>query len=68
MCKILEALTLIVSQDNKKVFDYAHWNIKIYQIPPDTLRNSTTLTTLSDNVFEQIGPVGKAVQHATEGH
>ena len=43
---ILTPLTQKVLQGIKKSFEYAHWDIKIYWISPDTPRNSTTVITL----------------------
>ena len=43
----LTALTQKVLQSIKKSFEYAHWDMKIYWILPDTPRNSTTVITLT---------------------
>ena len=40
------ALTQEVSLAIKKSFEYAHWDMKIYWISPETPRNSTTVITL----------------------
>ena len=46
MCPCLKSLTQKSFKGIKKYFDYAHFDIRIYQSSPDTLRNSTTVTML----------------------
>ena len=63
--QFLTALTQKVLQGIKKSFEYAHWDIKIYWILPDTLRNSTTGTmipTISRNPFLKIPDEVSAIQ------
>ena len=45
------ALAQKVLQAIKKSFEYTYWDMKIYQISPDTTRSFTTVITLTKGVF-----------------
>ena len=49
--KVFTAIAQKVLQGVKKSFEYAHWNIKVYWILPDTLWNSTTVTMLTYSLY-----------------
>ena len=55
----LTALTKKVLQDIKTSFEYAHLDIKIYWILPDTLWNSTTVSRLASIIKVDIHIIGK---------
>ena len=65
----MSALTQKVLLAIKKPFEYAHWDMKIYWISPDTLRNSTIVTMLLFTDFNSyLGVSAKLSPGAPHGY